>query len=70
MSAYVLRHDGTERPIEPANGTDFTLEELYAGIGEGCDCVTVHGLIDGRIMVVDDDGYSKGKETNPAAWMT
>lgn len=65
--AYILMVDGTERPIEPANGTDFDLDELYAGIGDGCECITVHSLNDGRIMVVDDDGYSSGKATNPAA---
>lgn len=66
QTAIVINVDGSERPLVPKNGSDFTCQELYDAIGD-CDCISLHQLPDGRFLVVDDDGYSRGKETNQAA---
>lgn len=69
LKAYVINLEGDRLPIEPANGSDFTLNELYAAIGDGCECITIHRLESERLMIVDDDGYSKNKPTNVVATM-
>lgn len=59
---HVIEPDGTIRPCLPANGTDYTLEELYAAIG--AQMVEVVPLPDGEYMVADEDGYANAKATN------
>lgn len=41
----------------PANGRDYSLEELRAGIGGGY--IQIIGLSDGRLMVMDEEGKFK-----------
>lgn len=42
------------REVQPKNGEDFTLKELYALLD--CQYIEVINLPDGRIMVVDEEG--------------
>jgi len=52
--AQLIKTDETITEIEPKNGTDFNLQELYEAIG--CDTVEVVYLRDGRLMIVDEEG--------------
>jgi len=64
--AQLYRTNGTiEEYPEPANGTDYTLEEMQAAIGGGY--VQILATIDGRIMIVDEEGKLKGFSRNEAA---
>lgn len=60
-AATLLKVDGTETVITPANGTDFTLEECYKHIG--CDLVEVVRLDTvaptEMIMIVDEEALMK-----------
>ena len=40
--------------IEPENGTDFNLQELYKAIE--CSLIEVVYLRDGRLMIADEEG--------------
>lgn len=51
--------------IEPQNGTDFSLEELYQHVG--CSCVQMITLYDDRIMWIDEEGKMKDKPINTMA---
>ncbi len=65
--ARLISTDGSERDIAPANGTDFTLEEMYAALG--CDMIEIVYLLDDRIMVIDEEGKLSGKAENGTATM-
>lgn len=54
----------TVEQVEPANGTDFSLEELQGFVGGLIDIVT---LPDGFIMVVNDEYLMNGDPYNPLA---
>lgn len=49
--------NGDVEEVQPLNGTDFTLEELYKLLD--CDMVQMVSLTDGRIMLMDEDGKLK-----------
>ena len=51
--AMLVKSDGAFIPTEPANGRDFSLNELQAFVGGLIDIVR---LPDNRIMVVNDEG--------------
>ncbi len=51
----------------PENGTNFTFKELRPLIGEGITLELVYLLAYGLILVVDEDGRSKGLPRNEAA---
>lgn len=53
----------TVTPRDPAHG--YRLEELYAHTG--AECIEVVYLRDGRIMVVDEEGFLKSKSINAIA---
>lgn len=53
----------TVAPRDPAYG--YSLEELYAHTG--AECIEVVYLRDGRIMVVDEEGYLNRKGVNAIA---
>jgi len=59
---HVIQPDGTITPCLPANGTDFTLEELYTAIG--AEMVELVPLADGLYLVGDEEGYRNHKEVN------
>ena len=52
--ATLITTDGTTRDVKPDNGTDFSLDELYALIG--CQMVEVVYLPDGRTLWFDEEG--------------
>ena len=54
----------TVEDVEPANGRDFSLEELQGYVDGLIDIVS---LYDGRIMVVNDEGLLDGLPITPLA---
>jgi hypothetical protein len=70
--AELLKTDGTSTTIEPKNGKNFTLAELYELID--CQMIEViylkHGTRpDDLIMIGDEDGRWDEAEENPLATM-
>ena len=57
MKAKLLKASGEVMEIEPKNGTDFKLDELYKHLN--CSLVDVINLNQDDIMVVDDEGKLK-----------
>ena len=54
MKAKLLKVSGDVMEIEPKNGTNFTLDELYKHLN--CSLVEVINLNQDDIMIVDDEG--------------
>ena len=54
MKAKLLKVSGEVMEIEPKNGTDFKLDELYKHLQ--CSLVEVINLNQDDIMIVDDEG--------------
>lgn len=54
MKAKLLKVSGEVVEIEPKNGTNFTLDELYEHLN--CSLVEVINLNQDDIMVVDEEG--------------
>ena len=54
MKAKLLKVSGEVMEIEPENGTDFKLDELYKHLQ--CSSVEVINLNQDDIMVVDEEG--------------
>ncbi len=65
MSAYVIKPSGEITDVMPKNGSDFSLEEMYALVE--CDCIEIVHLHDGKIMIVDEDGRNNRKPPNEIA---
>ena len=66
MTPKLVKIDGSIANALPANGTNFTLEEMYKLIG--CDCIQiVRTAQEGVIMVIDDNGLMNGKAPNIVA---
>jgi hypothetical protein len=53
--ATLIRANGPDVVVRP-KGATFTLEEMYAAIGGGCDIVQPIALADGRTMWLDEEG--------------
>lgn len=66
MPATLIKTDGTETPLIPANGTDFTLAELQAAVG---GYIEVVNLPNDRILIVNEEGNFEGLPTNDVATM-
>ena len=66
--ATLYRIGEKPKKIEPLNGTDFQLEEVWDLIGGYVQVVPLHG---GNIMLVDEDGYMKQLPVNieATAWV-
>ena len=64
MKPRLIHEDGHTEIIMPANGSDFTLKELYKYIQ--CDIVEVLPC-KGKILIVDEEGRLKNKSINPYA---
>lgn len=39
----IIKTDGTRQPVQPANGSDFTLEEMQAIVGGYIELVELDG---------------------------
>ena len=61
--AIILKANGQQVGIEPANGKDFSLEELKNAIGGGYIEI-VRLQLDKKLIVCDEDGRSKGLPLN------
>lgn len=62
--AEIIKTDGTRQPVQPANGTDFKLEEMQAIVGGDIELVFLN---DTEIMVVNEEGKVHGLKHNPTA---
>lgn len=62
--AEIIKTDGTRQPVQPANGTDFKLEEMQAIVGGDIELVFLN---DTDIMVVNEEGKVHGLKHNPTA---
>ena len=51
--ARIIKTDGTEKNVEPRNGSDFSLSEMQRIVGGFIECVT---LANGQLMVVNEEG--------------
>jgi hypothetical protein len=63
--ARVIAPDGTITEVQPVNGHDFKLEELYTHTQS--TTVQMIDMPDGRIMWMDEEGKLNGKPPNPTA---
>lgn len=62
--AEIIKTDGMRQPVQPANGTDFTLEEMQAIVGGDIELVFLNET---EIMVVNEEGKINNLAYNPAA---
>lgn len=62
--AQIIKTTGEVIETSPANGTDFSLEELRAVVGGFIEIVH---LRDGRLMVVNEEGKLDGLPINELA---
>lgn len=62
--AKIIKTDGTCQPVQPANGTDFTLEEMQAIVGGDIELVYLN---DTEIMVVNEEGKIEDLDANHTA---
>ena len=62
MSTMLVRVDGREEEIQPANGSHWSLEELQTLIGGYIEVVRAP-FVDGW-LVVDEEGLMKRKQRN------
>ena len=62
--ATLIKADGTETEVKPSKGSSFKLEELQKHVGGYIEPVR---LVDGKTMLVDEDGRSKQLPYNEGA---
>lgn len=61
MKAFTIQPNGTQIEAKPKNGKYFSLEEMQGAVG---GYVEPHSLPRNRVMMVDEDGKSKGLTPN------
>lgn len=59
MEALIVTASGTHRTVTPANGTHFSLQEMYKLLK--CELVEIIRLSKNMIMVVDEEGKLKSE---------
>jgi hypothetical protein len=62
--ATLYRTDGTTEVLQPLNGVHWSLEELQTLVG---GYIELGRTVDGRFMVLDEEGKLKHKALNIAA---
>jgi hypothetical protein len=62
--ATLITVDGTKTTRLPKHGSAFTLKELQEAVGGYIEFLH---LIDGTVVVLDEDGKAKGRELNMSA---
>jgi hypothetical protein len=62
--AMLLRADGSAEMLQPPNGVNWNIVELQTLVG---GFIEVRGTIDGKFLVIDDEGKLKRKPLNIAA---
>jgi hypothetical protein len=65
-TARIIKATGEIVEVEPANGTDFSLEEMQKFVGGYIEVAYPHPY-DGMIMVIDEEGKIKQKPINKVA---
>ncbi len=64
--AKLVKTNGEVSEVQPANGTDFSLEELQGFVGGMIELVD---LPEDMLMVVNEEGLLLGLELNPVVWI-
>ena len=64
MEAKIIKTNGKEKLIKPANGTDFSLWELQEAVGGYVEFIHIN---ESCTMVVDEEGCLKYKTVNQKA---
>lgn len=62
--AKIIQPNGSCRIVQPANGTDFSLDEMQKIVGGNIELVYLN---DTEIMVVNEEGKIDGLEYNAVA---
>lgn len=62
--ATIIYPDGREEKVSPANGNDFSLEEVQKIVG---GYVEIIGLSDDNILLINEDGKLMGLAENVKA---
>lgn len=62
--AFHVKANGEVVPIQPINGSDFTLKELQKYVGGS---IGIHRTTDGRRLVVHEEGKLINLPPNPIA---
>ncbi len=62
--AQIIKTDGTKIDVTPQNGRDFQLSELQKVV---CGYIETVNTIDGRLMIVNEEGKLKGLPINEEA---
>lgn len=65
MKATIYKSDGTKQAVTPANGFDFSLEELQAIVGGYIEVFSLDEF--GSLMVVNEEGKLNGLPFNAEA---
>lgn len=60
--AILFKTDGTSLEVEPDNGKDFGLKELYTILD--CELIEIVYLPDKIMLVVDEEGKLQNKPVN------
>lgn len=60
--AYVLYADGRSNEVSPANGTDFSLEEMQKIVGGNIEICECHDS--SMILVINEEGKLEGLDFN------
>lgn len=61
----LVKTNGEEQDIAPANGSDFELKELYKLLD--CSLIEVIRTPDNKLMIIDEEGKLNNKERNRKA---
>lgn len=60
MEAKIIFFNGTEKSVEPRNGTDFGLQELQEIVGGYIECLSLGD----KLMVINEEGKLKDLPMN------
>ena len=63
--AELIKHTGETVEIEPENGSNFRLQELYKILN--CSLIELVGTKDGRLIILDEEGKLQNKSINTKA---
>ena len=63
--AELIKHTGETVEIEPENGLNFKLQELYKILN--CKLIELAATKDGRLIVLDEEGKLENKSINAEA---
>ena len=65
--ARLIRANGTEEIVQPANGKGFTIEEIQKLVGGTVQAINIRGEATKPVMLVNEDGYPRGLPVNKVA---